>query len=44
LGRQRAVVAAGDDGLSPLSLSDGDWLLWRISNDGEGTEEGGGPR
>jgi hypothetical protein len=37
-------VATGDNGLSPLSLSDGDRLLWWLSNDGEGIDEGGGPR
>jgi hypothetical protein len=31
------VVVAGDGGLSPPSLSDGDRLLWWLSNDEEGT-------
>jgi hypothetical protein len=39
----RTMVVAGDDGLSPLSLSDGDQLLWWLSNDGEGTDGSGGP-
>jgi hypothetical protein len=34
---------ASDGGLSPSSLSDGDRLLWWISNDGEGTDGSGGP-
>jgi hypothetical protein len=44
LGWQRAAVAAGDDDLSPSSLNDGDWLLWWLSNDREGTDGSGGPR
>jgi hypothetical protein len=38
------MVAAGDGGLSSLRLSDGDRLLWCLSNDGEGTDGIGGPR
>jgi hypothetical protein len=44
LGQQRAAVVAGNGGLSPLSLSDGDRLLWWFSNDEEGTDGSGGPR
>jgi hypothetical protein len=42
--QRRAMVAASDGGLSPFSLSSGDWLLWSLSNDREGTEGSGGPR
>jgi hypothetical protein len=40
----QAMVAAGDGGLSPSSLSDGNRLLLWLSNDGEGTDGSDGPR
>jgi hypothetical protein len=44
LGRQQVMVVAGDGSLSPSCLSNGDQLLWWLSNDGEGTDRSGGPR
>jgi hypothetical protein len=37
-------VAANDGSLSSLTLEDGEQLLRWLSNDGEGTYVGGGPR
>jgi hypothetical protein len=38
------MLAVGDGGLSPSILSSGDWLLWWLSSNGEGTDGSGGPR
>jgi hypothetical protein len=42
--QRRVMVAAGDDCLSSLRLSDDDRLLWCLSNNGEGTDGIGGSR